>query len=116
VRAVAPERFPALDDSLYRAVFVDGDDIGDRRVLDARVGAAGLDPADIRARVYEGQGRAGVDDSMRDAYEHGVAATPAWLVAGTLVVPGTQPPEVVRRWIGRLRERAGTEAGHARER
>jgi predicted DsbA family dithiol-disulfide isomerase len=116
VRAIAPDHFAALDASLYRAVFVDGDDIGDQRVLDARVDRAGLDAADIRARVDDGQGRAAVDDSMRDAYEHGVAATPTWLVAGALLVPGIQPPEVVERWIGRLRERAGAEAGHARER
>jgi predicted DsbA family dithiol-disulfide isomerase len=116
VRAIARDQFAELDDSLYRAVFVDGDDIADQRVLDARVENAGLDAADIRARVDDGQGRAAVDDSMRDAYEHGVAATPTWLVAGTLLVPGIQPPEVVERWIGRLRERAGAEAGHARER
>src|SRR5262249_53932252 len=101
---------------LYRAVFVDGEDIGDPRVLDARVDRTGLDAADIHSRVDDGQGRAAVDESMRDAYEHGVAATPTWLVAGPPLRAGGPPSGGVTRRVTRLGERAGAEAGHARER
>jgi len=42
---------------------------------------------------------------MALAREHGVTATPAWLVNGALVIPGVQPVETLDRWLGRLAER-----------
>ncbi len=39
---------------------------------------------------------------MALAREHGVAATPAWLVDGAFVIPGVQPAETIERWVTRL--------------
>ena len=50
----------------------------------------------------EGIGSAAVEESMATAREHGIAATPSWLIDGTLVIPGVQPAETVRRWVTRL--------------
>lgn len=107
VRRVAPEGWAALDASLARAHWVDGDDIGDPEVLDRLVAAAGADPDEVRELVADGIGSEAVRASMTQAREHGVTATPAWWVGDALLIPGAQPRETMRRWASRLLERAG---------
>jgi predicted DsbA family dithiol-disulfide isomerase len=109
VRTIAPDSFDALDASLFRAVFVDGVNIADHHALDGLVAAAGAPIDTVHAELRAGTGRTAVDTSRDAAYEHGVAATPAWLVNDTLLIPGVQPRDTITRWIGRLRERAAVE-------
>jgi predicted DsbA family dithiol-disulfide isomerase len=112
VRALDPVAFEAFDTALFNAHFVDGADIGDPDVLDQLVSAAvapsGVAQAgDVRTLVDNGAGRAAVAASMTTAHDHGIAATPAWLFRGELVLPGVQPRELFERVITRLRAQAG---------
>ena len=102
VRRVAPAAFPALDDALFRGHWVDGLDIGDPEVIDDLVLASGAPLDLVSEQRAEGIGSAAVGESMATAREHGIAATPSWLIDGTLVIPGVQPAETVRRWVTRL--------------
>lgn len=97
----APASFRALDDALFDAHWVAGDDLGDPAVVDALVERAGAPVDEIRPRRRAGEGAALVDESMREAREHGVQATPAWLL-GDLLVPGAQPRATIERWVRRL--------------
>jgi predicted DsbA family dithiol-disulfide isomerase len=103
VRAIDPTAFAVLDGALFAAHFVDGADIGDLAVLDQLVDGAGARSADVRKLVDDGAGREAVAASIRTAHEHGIAATPAWLMPGEFVLPGVQPRELFERVVARLR-------------
>jgi predicted DsbA family dithiol-disulfide isomerase len=108
VRCVDGAAFERLDDALFRAHFVTGDDIGDPSVLDRLVTDAGADAREIRTLVEGGASREAVDASISTAHEHGIAATPAWLfVEQQFVLPGAQPRELFERVVSRLRARTG---------
>ena len=105
VRRNHPSCFPAVDEAFFRAHWVDGLDLGDPAVLDRLAADAGAPMDRITDRRAEGDGARALAESMDRAREHGVTATPAWLVDDALVVPGVQPIETLERWIGRLVER-----------
>jgi predicted DsbA family dithiol-disulfide isomerase len=105
VLAEHPAAFAALDDALFRAVFVDARDIADPAVVSDLVNDAGAPGDLVSATVYAGEGRRLVEASMSHAREHGVAATPSWLVDEALVIPGALPREQIGRWVGRMRAR-----------
>ena len=102
VRHEAPSSFSDLDDALFAAVFVTGDDIGRADVLDAVVASVGLDPSEVRRQVDAGLGKPAVDASVAAAKQQGVGGTPAWLIDGRLLVPGVQPRETMERWVVRM--------------
>jgi predicted DsbA family dithiol-disulfide isomerase len=112
VRALDPRTFDALDAALFEAHFVDGADIDDPDVLDQLVSDAGarsetVNVLEVRALVDQGAGRAAVAASMTTAHDHGIAATPAWLLPADLVLPGVQPRALFERVVTRLRAQAG---------
>lgn len=99
-----PEAFAALDRRLFEAHFADGLDIGDPDVIDGLVDAAGADPAAVNEVVAGGRGAASLQASMQGALEAGVTGTPAWLLDGSLMIPGLQARELFERVVSRLRE------------
>jgi len=106
VRRQAPAAFTAVDDAFFRAYWVDGLDLGDPDVLDELLAGHGAPVDEIAELRAEGVGSHAVVESMALAREHGVTATPAWLVDHALVIPGVQPVETMDRWVGRLVERS----------
>ena len=103
VRIHQPEVFEALHETLFRAHFVDGRDLGDADEIDALVSAVDADAAAARAAVDEGVMGPVVDTSMQQAIELGVTGTPAWLI-GDFLVPGVQPRRFFERVIANLRQ------------
>lgn len=108
VRVHFPEAFGALDESLARAHWVDGLDLGDRQLVADLVRAAGADALEVGELVSDGVGTAALRVSMNQARELGVTATPAWWVDEALLIPGAQPRETVERWVRRLIARSET--------
>lgn len=103
VRLSAPEAFPSLHRSLFRAHFAEGRDLGDPGVVDELVRAAGAEP---------GRDHAAVTASVAEAREAGVTGTPAFLFESGLLVPGVQPREQLERWVTKMaRSGAGHEPG-----
>ena len=105
VRRLAPASFPVLDDALFRGQWVDGLDIGDPDLIDELVTTSGAPLDLVTEQRDDGVGAVAVEESMALAREHGVAATPAWLVDGAFVIPGVQPAETIGRWVTRLLSR-----------
>jgi len=107
VRLRYPAAFEQLNRSLFEAHFVEGGDIGDPTVVYSLVEEAGADPEEIRSRRQIGEGRRMVDSSMAAAREADVTGTPAWLLNGSLLIPGAQPRDLFERVVRRLSSRHG---------
>lgn len=97
VRRTQPDVFPAVHRALFDAHFVEGRDLGDPTTVDAVLEAAGAAP---------GRDHAAVRESIAEAHDHGVTATPAFLFDSGLLVPGVQPRELLVRWVERMRSRS----------
>ena len=108
VRAGWPDAFAALDQGLFDAVFVTGEDIGDPAVLSDVVSRSGADGAQVRAAVERGDGASEVQASIEAAHEVGVTGTPAWLLDGRLLIPGVQDRITIEQWVARMRARSAS--------
>lgn len=90
VRVNEPERFDSVHAGFFRAYFVEGRNIGDPAVIAEIAGDVEFDTALLQA-------------SMEEAYDSGVAGTPAWLLDGRLVIPGVQDRSYYERMVAKLR-------------
>ena len=106
VRRHQPAAFEALHRALFAAHFVTGAPLDDPTVLDDLVTGAGGDPTEVRAAVDAGRARPLVEESMAQARDLGVMATPAWWLDDRLLVPGVQPRASMTRWVTKMRSRA----------
>jgi predicted DsbA family dithiol-disulfide isomerase len=98
----AQERGTPLDVPLFRAVHVEGRNVGDPEILVEIAAAAGLPADEARAVVTEGRYRARVDQDWSFARQVGVTGVPTYAIGGMGVV-GAQPYEVLEQ----LAQRAG---------
>lgn len=106
VRLHATGSFATFDESVARAHWVEGADLGDRALVRQLVADAGAPVDDIADLVADGAGTAALAASMALARSVGVTATPAWWVNNALLIPGAQPRDTMERWITRMLERA----------
>lgn len=98
-QAIAPERVEALEDALFRAVFVDLADVADPTVLRACARAAGLEEGEVERALAD---EALVAQALREheeAMHHGISGIPALLVPGRAPVVGAVPAETYRAAI-----------------
>jgi predicted DsbA family dithiol-disulfide isomerase len=106
VAATSPQHHEAAVTSLFTARFVDDADLGDVDVITAVLASSGSEVSKVRAAVDDGTGARRLLDSVDEAREQGIVATPAWRFPGGFVVPGVHTRDQFRRWAGRLMERA----------
>ncbi|MEZ5752186.1 MAG: DsbA family oxidoreductase [Paracoccaceae bacterium] len=84
----------AVVSALFRAYFVDGQDIGDRDTLAGIAAASGLDGAVI-ARLLDGDAdKAEIRARDAEIRERGLQGVPAFILGRTYVVSGAQPASV----------------------
>jgi predicted DsbA family dithiol-disulfide isomerase len=107
VRQGWPDAIDALFADLFAAVFVRGEDLGDRAVLDAIVARVIDEDAaiEVREALDAGVARLTVTESTAAAHDAGATGAPAWMLGGRLLVPGVQPRDQLTRWVERLAER-----------
>ena len=104
--------YDAVHEGIMNAYWTEGRDITGWDVLAPLVAEAGLDADDARAEVDSGAFKAPVDASTRVAQEHGIAAVPAFVLDGRLLVSGAQPHEVFRAALAKVSEmREASEEG-----
>lgn len=88
--------FHEYHEAVFRTYFTDCKDIGDRAVLMAAAGEAGLD-VDAFARALDlGTYRDQVIEGTRQARAQGVRAAPTFLIEGYGTIVGAQPFESFR--------------------
>lgn len=92
------ERAVPLDDPLFRAVQVEGRNVGDVEVLVAIAAEAGLPADEARAVLTERRYRPHVDRNWAFARQVGVTGVPTYAIDGRGVV-GAQPYEVLLQLV-----------------
>jgi predicted DsbA family dithiol-disulfide isomerase len=93
-------------DRLFRAYFVEGRDIGDRRTLREIASECGLDAELVEKLLDEGADVESVRQEIAQAQALGVSGVPFFIFAGRLGVPGAQDVLVLRRAMTQAREDA----------
>lgn len=98
VKTEHPEEWPAFDDAILDALWVDGQNIGNIDVLTDLAANAGVDSDDIRSVVDDPELRNHLEEKFSDAYEHGISGVPTY-VYDDYVARGAVPPEQLARLI-----------------
>jgi predicted DsbA family dithiol-disulfide isomerase len=84
----------AIHDAMYKAYFVDGQDIGDEQALLDIAASVGLDVDDARAVLQERTFKDAIDADWAKSRQYGVTGVPTF-VAGGYGVVGAQPYEAL---------------------
>ncbi|WP_207478864.1 DsbA family oxidoreductase [Arenibaculum pallidiluteum] len=82
----------ALVDMLFRAYFVEGQDLGDRDLLAERAAAVGLDPAESRRFLDGDEETAAVRTAETLARQLGIQAVPCYVFDRRYALAGAQEP------------------------
>ncbi len=98
----------AVGSRLFRAYFVDGEDVADRQVLVGLAGDAGLPAGQVAAFLDSDALVAETHAELARGRELGVSAVPSFVFGGQFVLPGAQDPEVFVRILDRLASRAAS--------
>jgi predicted DsbA family dithiol-disulfide isomerase len=92
----------AIHDTLFRAYFVDGENIGDTETLVRLAASIGL-PADAAREVLEKRSfKEAVDADWEKSHQYGVTGVPTF-VAGRSGVVGAQPYEALEQLVKQAR-------------
>jgi predicted DsbA family dithiol-disulfide isomerase len=100
-------------DRLFKAYFVEGRDIGDRKVLVEVAGECGLDANLVEKLLADGADADLVRQEIEQAQAMGVSGVPFFILGGRLGVPGAQEPSVLRQAIAQARAQMAEEAASA---
>lgn len=92
----------AVVESLFRRFFMNGEDIGDPRVLATGAEEAGLDGAAILRRLATDDDLELIRSRDRRARELGIDGVPAMIFDDRHLVSGAQPPEVLLQVLDRI--------------
>jgi len=92
-------------ETLYRAHFADGVDVGSHDELARLAGAVGLDPAEARAYLDSDEGKPELRAALADARDLGITAVPMFVFAGKYGVSGAQEPETLLQVLAEVEKR-----------
>ena len=100
----------AVVDSLFKAYFIEGRDIGDHEVLADLADGVGMDAAVVQRLLKSDADLDEIKKRDESAREMGVNSVPTFIVGGRHAVPGAQPPELWQKVIAELREQQAQSA------
>ena len=84
-------------EALFRRYFEQGEDIGDRAVLEAAGVDGGLDEAEVRQFLTGSEGVDHVREESEAASRMGISGVPCFIFEGKYAISGAQPPDVFER-------------------
>ena len=84
-------------EALFRRYFEQGEDIGDRAVLEAVGVDGGLDQGEVRGFLAGTDGAEYVRRESEAASRMGISGVPCFIFEGKYAVSGAQPPDVFER-------------------
>jgi len=90
-----------LKERLFRAMFTEGEPIGDRDTLVRLAAEVGLDPDEARAVLDDGAYADEVRADEAEARELDVTGVPFFVVDRTVALSGAQPPDLLLRMLDR---------------
>jgi predicted DsbA family dithiol-disulfide isomerase len=90
-------------DRLFKAFFVEGRDVGDRKVLVELSGECGLDAGQVEKALADGADADLVRAEIEEAQTMGVSGVPFFIFGGRVGVPGAAEPSVLRQAIAQAR-------------
>lgn len=85
----------ALVENLFRAYFIDGQNVGDRAILREIGTASGLDSADINELFERDLGITEVEREEDQARSQGVSGVPTFFFKGEALTSGAHPPQLL---------------------
>lgn len=95
----------ALKEALLNAYFIDGRDVGDRKVLTEIAAAVGLD-ADVPAFLAGDGGLREVEQDLMTAAHLQISGVPFFIFEGRMALAGAQPPEVFQQALDSVRNQS----------
>jgi predicted DsbA family dithiol-disulfide isomerase len=98
----SPPAARALKHALLQAYHGEGRNPGDPEVLTALAAEAGLDPAEARAVLDEGDFAAAVREAEAQWQQAGIRAVPSVVVNGRHLLQGGQPPHVYEQALRQI--------------
>ena len=93
----------AVKERLFAATFVEGAAIGERDVLVRLAADLGLDAAEVEATLASDRLADEVREAEAAAATLDIYSVPTFVVDRRVVLPGAQPPELIRRVLERAR-------------
>jgi predicted DsbA family dithiol-disulfide isomerase len=104
LKLAAPQgRQHALNEALFKAYFLDGRDLGDRKTLTAIAGDAGVE-GEVAEWFDSDAGAREVREDLATAAELAISGVPFFIFAGRYALPGAQPPEVFAQALTAARD------------
>lgn len=97
-------------ETLFRAHFVDGVNIGSRAALAELAGGVGLDPSEVRTYLDSPLGVRELRSELATAHEIGVTSVPTFVFAGKYVITGAQEPATLRAALDEVARRESAAA------
>ena len=91
------EKAGAAVEALYRAYFLNGQDIGHRSVLFQIGDRLGLDVDQLRTYIYSDLDIDDIGEQNARAHRLGISGVPAFIIDGELSISGAQEPAVFHR-------------------
>jgi predicted DsbA family dithiol-disulfide isomerase len=102
----------AMVESLFRAYFCDGQDIGDPAILARLAGEQGLDQRLVAGFLAGEEGRLEVAAEEAAIRSSGLDSVPLFIINGGVRIGGAQPPAVFSAAISAAAAAAGGESRH----
>ena len=103
------ERQHEMAERLFMAYWSEGQDVGDRDVLAACAGEAGINAAQIRELLDTEQDVAETMAEIEHATKIGVTGVPTFILGQSYALVGAQSPEVLADAIGRVAKELAAE-------
>lgn len=91
-------KFDAFHESLFKAYFQEGQNIGDIEILRKLAEKSAMDPDEIQEALEKGEFAHHIDENEKSASNLGISGVPAFSV-GDRVVVGAQPYETLKEAV-----------------